>query len=149
MDCCGAFFTGEPVSVLAAGREDGPLTNVFLDFGEGRAVQITRYQVPGGRGQVRLRIVAERGTASAELPGRVRWADGDGRHLQSLPVERPVVQVLLEQFYRVVREGQPPEPALDQAYRLLGWVRATRQSRAEGRRIEVGKSQFANCKAKI
>jgi predicted dehydrogenase len=159
LDCCSALLPGDPVSVLATGREDDSLTTLLLEFEEHRAIQMMRYPDsslnlhrrassnkwgedesagPGSRSKVRLRVVAERGTASAELPRRVSWTDDEGRHLQTLSVDQPTVQVLLEQFYRVVREGEPPEPGLDQAYRLLHWTRAAQRSRAEGRRIEIG-----------
>jgi predicted dehydrogenase len=137
LDCCGDLLAGEPVSVLAAGREDSALTSVLLEFSDERAIQINRCQATGSRGSLRLRVVAERGTASVTGSNRVRWSDGAGRHAHALGAERAPEQGLLEQFYGMVRAGQAPQPNLDQVYRVLRWVRAAARSRAEGRRVEI------------
>jgi predicted dehydrogenase len=137
MDCCGQLLPGEPVSVLAAGPEPSAL--VRLEFAGGRTAQVSRYRVPCSHGGLRLQVVAERGTATAQFPHRLHWTDAAGRQAHVLPGERPVGQILLEQFYQVVRQGRAVEPSLDEAYRLLAWARAAARSRREGRRIELPK----------
>src|SRR5262249_11493146 len=67
--------------------------------------------------------------------------DAEGRHAQALGGERPPEQVLLEQFHQALREGRPPEPGFEDAYRVLGWLRVAARSRAEGRRVAVSSNQ--------
>jgi predicted dehydrogenase len=158
-DCEGGV---QPALPLLGNPVKNALSTLLLEYDAGRAIQITQYQDasldvhrrpstgegewagPSLRSKVRLRVVAERGTASAVLPGRVRWADCDGRHIQSILGVQPAVQVVLEQFYRVVREGQPPQPDLGRAYQLLHWTRAAMRSRSEGRRVSM-----ADCRLPI
>jgi predicted dehydrogenase len=161
-DCEGGVQTPLP---LLGSTVKNSLTSLLLEYDAGRAIQINQYQnasldVHRGpstiklgedesagtsfRSKVRVRVVGERGTASAVLPGRVRWADSEGRHIQSILAAQPAVQVVLEQFYRVVREGQPPQPDLARAYQLLQWTRAAMRSRSEGRRVSI-----ADCRLPI
>jgi predicted dehydrogenase len=131
LDCCCDLLPGDPVGVAATGVEGAGLTNLLLEFEGGRALQVTRYPVFGPRGGVRLRAVCDRGTAAAFLPGRVQWTDASGRHADVLPVERPLGQVLLQEFHDAVRGGRRPEPDLERAARLLAWVRTAARSRGE------------------
>jgi predicted dehydrogenase len=135
--CAEVLGERQPVGVLAAGTEDGGFRSVLLEFDGGRVAQVTGWRTAGTHRAARLHVVAERGTATAELPGRVRWADAEGRHAQALRGERAPEQVLLEQFHQALREGRPPEPGFEDAYRVLGWLRAAARSRAEGRRVAM------------
>jgi predicted dehydrogenase len=137
LDWCAGFMGSEPVSVLAAEVGAARLASLLLEFPGGRAAQISRRSVPGARPSVRLHAVAARGAATAELSGRVRWVGPDGRHVHVLPRQRPIGQVLLESFHRAVTEGGPPDPDLDDARRVLGWLRAAAVSREEGQRVPI------------
>jgi predicted dehydrogenase len=138
LDACTLLLGAVPVSVQEASVESSGLTSMLLDFGNGRAAQLCHYRVPSGRASVRLRVVAERGVAMAELPDRLRWTDATGRHQHTWLRERPVAEVLLEQFHRTVVEKVPPQPSLDDAYRILGWLRTAALSQTEGKRLTLG-----------
>jgi predicted dehydrogenase len=138
LDCCRRLFGGEPGSVVAAELAGGALDGWLLDWGDDRAAQVVRYRGLVPRNGLRLQVVAERGTATAEFPNRLHWADAEGSHSHVGHLDRPLGQVLLEQFYRVVREGAAPEPSLEESYRLLAWARLAAKSRAEGRRVLLG-----------
>jgi predicted dehydrogenase len=137
LDCCSGLIAGEPVGVQALGLAAGGLTSLLLEFDDGRGIHLSRHRVPRSRGGIRLQVVAERGTATVEFPHRLHWTDADGSHTYVAHLDRPLSQLLLEQFYDVARTGRAPEPSLDEVCRLLGWVRAAARSRAEGRRIEL------------
>jgi predicted dehydrogenase len=140
LDCCAALVGGEPVAVLAGSGNDGALASLGVEFEGGRAVQLCRCRVPGGRAGLRLRVIAEGGTATAQFPNRLYWTDSAGSHSHVLPMSRPPAQVFLERFYHLVRSAQPPTPSWDEAYRLCTWLRAAARSRAEGRRILLQES---------
>jgi hypothetical protein len=128
----------EPVSVLESGVPAVGLTNLLLEFNDGRAVQVTHYRAAVTRPAMRLQVVAERGVATVELPDRVRWTDACGRYAHTVAAEQPLGEALLEQFHRTVTEKQAPQPSLDDAQRALGWLRAAARSRAEGKRVALG-----------
>src|SRR4029077_3186333 len=95
-DCAAPLLGGEPTGVLATGGDGWGFTSLLLEFADGRAARITRRRAPWARRGVRLQVVAEHGSATVDLPGRVRWATADGRHLHVLRGQRPLGQVLLE-----------------------------------------------------
>jgi predicted dehydrogenase len=126
---------GTPAGVLASDAGAPGLGTVLLDFGGGRAAQVTLWRAPPGvETGCRVEVVAERGAASAELPGRLSWRDEAGRHLLRLPA-RGGEAALLEGFLEALRAGRPPRPAFEDACRALAWRRAALQSLAEGRRV--------------
>lgn len=135
LDVCTALLGDGPASVSAVGAEAAGFAAVHLDFAGGRAAHI--HCRPGDRPHVRVEVVAEAGSVRADLPDRVRWTAPDGRHAHVVPAGRPVGEVLLERFHDAVSAGGRPEPDLDDAYRVLGWLRAAGQSRCEGRRVEL------------
>lgn len=137
VDWCLSLLGGEPVAVQASGLDTQELASLFLELADGRAVQVFRRRAPGARRSLRLEVIAERGSATVELPGQVLWTDQAGRHAHLLPKQRPVCQTLLERFFQVVREGQAPAPDLATAYQALRWLRAAGVSWAEGKRIAV------------
>jgi predicted dehydrogenase len=140
LDCGTALLAGDPVSVLATGDERGAYAGMVLEFDDGRFFQVSRWRGVVPRGGLRLQAVAERGTATVHFPNRLHWSDAGGGHTHVLPGDRPVGQILLERFLDVVRAGRSPEPSWEEAYRLLGWLRAAGRSRAEGRRIVLGEA---------
>jgi predicted dehydrogenase len=138
LDWCATVLGGEPVNALAGGRDDGAFVSVLLEFPGDRRAQLTGWQTAEAWHAPRLRVLAERGWAAAELPGRLRWADADGRHALAPHGGPPPERVLLERFCHAVGEGQPAGPSLADACRILGWLRAAERSRAEGARVAVG-----------
>jgi predicted dehydrogenase len=137
VDWCAHVLDAEPVSVLAAGTDDGGFASLLLEFPGERPAQLTGWRAPAMWHPPRLRVVAERGWALAELPGRLRWTDANGRHYESRRGTNPE-GVLLERFARTVREGEAPQPSLEDACRAVAWLRAAERSRADGRRVRLG-----------
>jgi predicted dehydrogenase len=136
LDACSTLLEGEPVTAESHALPDDSFVSLFLEFAGSRAVQLTRRTVPHAPPQVRFQVVAERGSATATLPGRLAWTDADGTHSLTGRGQSPAV-ALLETFYRVVREGAAASPGLDEALRPLPWLRAARRSRAEGRPLAL------------
>lgn len=122
-DWCAGLFRQEPQEVRTWSSADGQFTAWFCDFGDGRAAQITRRQEFGRKTQLRLRIIAEHGTALVTLPGRLRWHTPDERHALRLPAP-PVGQVLLERFCDVAAGSPTSYPSLEDACRAAGWLRS-------------------------
>jgi predicted dehydrogenase len=137
LDWCALALDAQPVSVLAAGPDAGGLTSVYLEFPDGRHAQLTGWSGPEAWHAPRLHVHAERGWASVELPGRLRWADVEGRHATTLRGQPQAEAMLLDRFGDALRSGQPPQPGLADAGRLLAWLRAAERSRAEGRRVTI------------
>jgi predicted dehydrogenase len=123
-----------PRAVTAAGNESAGLEALTLDAEGGRALQLMHRHGPGTRPALRVHVVAERGQATLEAPRRLSWTDADGTHTLTLPPGRPLAEVLLTHFYRVVTRGERPWPSLEDAHRALVCLRAAALSRAEGRR---------------
>jgi predicted dehydrogenase len=133
---CARLLGEGPAGVLAtdAGASGG-WGSATLDFPAGRAAQVTLWRAPPGTAAgCRVEVVAERGTATAEMPDRLSWRDEAGRHL--LRLRGPSGEAaLLGQFLDALRAGQAPRPDFEAACRALAWRRATLQSHAEGRRV--------------
>lgn len=136
IDWCVSLMGAEPASVLAAGREAAGFTTVILEWEDGRTVQLTCRTAAVPRRAVRLRVFGDHGAAKVNLPDRLSWGAGAGWHAHRFPVQ-PLGLVLLEQFHRVVTEGQAPQPSLADACRVLDWLRLAARSRAEGRRLTL------------
>jgi predicted dehydrogenase len=134
LDCCASLVPGDPANVLAATNSPGTFISLLMEFTEDRVVHISRCRHTGGRGTLHLRVIAKHGTATVHFPNRVHWTDAEGNHGHILPMPGPLGQTLLEEFYQVARTRQAPTPSWLDACRLLGWLRAADQSRAEGRR---------------
>lgn len=137
LDWCLAFMEGEPASVLAAGLADGGIENLFLEFPDGRAVQVMQRRGPCARARLRLHIVAEKGCATVAPPRHVSWTGADGRHVHALPRGRSLTGLMLEHFFQAVREEKPLTPGLEEVRRPLALLEAARQSRREGRRVAL------------
>jgi predicted dehydrogenase len=138
LDWCAAVLGADPSGVLAGGTDDGAFLSVLLDFPGDRRAQLTGWRAAEGRHAPRLRVLAERGWAAADLTGRLRWADAEGRHASAPRGQAPAEQVMLARFFDAVAARQAPEPCLADACRLLGWLRAAERSRAEGVRVALG-----------
>jgi predicted dehydrogenase len=138
LDWCAAVVGAEPVGVLAGGTDDGAFASLLLEFPGDRRAQLTGWRSAEAWHAPRLRVHAERGWAAADLAGRLRWADADGRHASAPRGQAPAEQVLLGRFFHAVAERQPAEPDLADACRVLGWLRAAERSRAEGVRVALG-----------
>jgi predicted dehydrogenase len=141
VDWCCRLLEGEPTSAQTAGLESVGFASVFWEFGGGRGAQIVQSQACLARPRLRLHVLAEQGTAAIEWPSRVSWTTQDGKHVHVLPRGRSLAEEMLERFHRVISYGHPAEPSLEDAYRVLGWLRAAGQSLTEGRRIDLKASQ--------
>jgi predicted dehydrogenase len=138
LDLCSQLFEAEPLRIAASGTASGDFTGALLEFPDDRRAQLTGWRSAEVWHAPCLRVVAERGWALVELPGRLRWTDAEGRHCyvpRGLPAPD---EVLLDRFFHAVCSGQPPRPNLDEAGRVLGWLRAAERSRAEGIPVVLG-----------
>lgn len=137
IDWCVTVMGRLPVSIQACPVGVTATASLMLEFGDGRAAQIVRRLAPAGCGALRLQVCAERGTALAELPRRVRWTASDGKHVHVLPSRSSLILILLKHFHTAVTTDQAPEPSLDDTYRVLRWFRAAEKTWGEGRRVEL------------
>ena len=133
---CADLLGGEPRSVSATAAEAARFLGVLLQFGDGKAAQLNLWTGTGVRPARRFQAVTDAGDATAELPGTLRWRDGEGSHTIHAP-RRPLPRLLLERFLDALAAGAPPEPGFADAYRALLWARAARRSLAEGRRVDI------------
>jgi len=123
LDLCAYLFNSIPVA--ARPTDVGELSEMHLDFPEGRAARVSRWSAPQVRPSIRLRAIAEQGTAWVELPHRVRWNDAEGWHAENLPRHSSVWQRLLERFHQAVSSGRLMHPSLDEAQRAMRWSHGT------------------------
>jgi predicted dehydrogenase len=137
LDWCTSLLPGEPATLLAAGGGDRALVSLFLEWSDGGVVQLTGRRVGAAGTRCRLEVVAERGSATVELPDRVTWTAPDGRHWHRLRPARPGEELLLEAFHQALQQGRSLQPSLDDASRLLTWLGLADRSRQEGRRLSV------------
>jgi predicted dehydrogenase len=133
---CAWLVDDVPRSVWTVDGAGASFVTLFLRFGSGRLGQVNLWTTPAGRSSPRFEVVAETGTATAELPRRLRWRDADGQHAQRLP-PRAVEQSSLERFILALRDGQPLRPSFEDAYQALTWLRAAVLSRSEGKSISL------------
>ena len=138
LDWCAGLLGGEPVNVSARSLPAVGFSSLFLEFAGGRGVQIVLHKQKRQRGvrerpAVRLRAQAERGWALVALPNQLSWSTRGGVQSHTLRNHRRLAAQLLEHFCGVVRGRDPPEPAFEDVYRLLGWLRLAVRSRDEGR----------------
>jgi predicted dehydrogenase len=126
-----------PLNVLATGVEGLGFVNLLFEFSCGRVVQITRRRGSGTRSSLHVRVVAEKGQATVKLPAQVAWTSGDGKHVHVLQPYRPLYQVILEHFGEIVRGKASPGPNLNDALRVIHWLRAAALSWSEGRRVSL------------
>jgi predicted dehydrogenase len=137
VDWCAGLIGTEPARALAYRADAADYSGLFLECSDGRAMHIGRRSVPTARPALRLRVVAERGSAAIQHPDRVSWTTVSGSCVQQLRGVRPVTQTLLLQFHQAVQTGQVAEASLDAGYRALRWLRAAARSLAENRPIAL------------
>jgi predicted dehydrogenase len=133
---CAALFDGEPRRLLATDAADAELKTLLLDYGGGRAAQLTQARVCDGPPVWHLHVTTERGTAVA-APGRLHWSGRDGYLTQTFPRGPSPLRRQLEAFHDAVCSGRASGPRLDDAYRLLTWRRLAGRSAAEGRWLDL------------
>ncbi len=133
---CAWLLDDVPRSVWTLDGERASFVTVMLRFGCDRLAQVNLWTATAGRTPPRFEVVAEAGTATAELPRQLRWRDADGQHAQRLPL-RSAEQSSLERFILALRAGQPLRPSFEDAYQALSWLRAALQSRSEGKCISL------------
>jgi predicted dehydrogenase len=156
LDWCAELLGDEPLNVTARSLETIGFRSVFLEFADGRGVQIVRRSLTlpslpaaGGassvrgwqgikhRPTVRLQVQAERGSALVELPNQLSWCTQEGVKSHTLHGQRPLAQLLLVHFHEVVLGNVRPASTLADAYRVLRWLRLAVQSRDEGRLLSL------------
>ena len=133
---CAWLLDDVPRSVWTLDGESASFVTLMLRFGCDRLAQVNLWMTTVGRTPPRFEVVAEAGTATAELPRQLRWRDADGQHAQRLP-PRSAEQSSLERFILAQRAGQPLRPSFEDAYQALTWLRAAVQSRSEGKCISL------------
>jgi predicted dehydrogenase len=131
---CASLLEATPQSVWTIDGERASFVTVVMQFGAERLAQVTLWVAEAGRAPGRFQVIAEAGTATAELPRQLRWRDADGQNAQRLPSRSPE-QNGLERFLVALRSGPPPRPSFEDAYQALVWLRAALRSRTEGQRI--------------
>jgi predicted dehydrogenase len=158
VDWCRYVAGVEPTSVVAVrhaeavGADTDDYRMMSLDFsatgriGDGPLAQIScGYYMPraweeavGFRPPPGLQVVCERGIAFVDLPQTLVWFDNAGRHQESLESERPVGELMLGQFHRMVTSLVRQTSGLDDTLRAMRIVEAADRSVAEGIRVAVG-----------
>jgi predicted dehydrogenase len=133
---CAWLLDDVPRSVWTVNGGNASYVTLVLRFGCDRLAQVNLWTAAVGRTPTRFEVIAEAGTATAELPRRIRWRDEDGQHAQHLP-PRSAEQSSLERFILSLRAGQPLQPSFEDAYQALTWLRAAVRSRSEGRIISM------------
>jgi predicted dehydrogenase len=118
---CGRLLGASPDSVSLRSMGDAGLVTLVLQAEGGRAAQVSLWT--GVEASCRVEVVAEKGTAVAHLPRRVRWSDAEGEHMQRLPPQSSL-DALLGRFADALDAGQPPRPGIEDACETLAWSRA-------------------------
>jgi predicted dehydrogenase len=137
---CAWLLDDTPRSVWTFAGDRASFVTLMLRFGGERLAQVNLWTATAGRTPPRFELVAETGTATAELPRQLRWRDADGQHGQRLP-PRSAEQNALERFILALRGGQPVRPSFEDAYQALTWLRAAARSRSEGRSISLDNAE--------
>jgi predicted dehydrogenase len=132
---CAWLLDDAPRSVWTIDGDGAAFVTLVLRFGGDRLAQLTLWTA-ARRSPGRFEVVAEAGTATAELPRQLRWRDDDGQHAQRLPPRSPE-QSGLERFILALRSGQPMRPSFAAAHRALTWLHAARRSREEKQAIAL------------
>ena len=133
---CASLLDDVPRSIWTMDGDSASFVTLVLRFGYDRLAQVNLWTATTGRTPPRFEVVAEAGTATAELPRKLRWRDADGQHTQRLP-PRSAEQSGLERFILALRAGQPLRPSYEDAYQALTWLRAAVRSRSEGKSISL------------
>jgi len=116
--------------------ENQTLASILLEFGPQQIAQVTLAARPNARPGTRFFVEAERGRARAELPGRVRWQDGQGQHRQRFALRSSLHAQLLQRFVRGFTSN------LAEAQELLAWQQAALLSLRENRHITLPTAEW-------
>jgi predicted dehydrogenase len=135
LDWCTSLLRAEPIGVTASSLRSSGFSSVFLEFFGGRGVQLLCRKALASKPIARLEALAERGSAVVEWPHQVSWSTQQGSYSHALRGGRPLTQALLERFREAVQNGRRMEPNLDDAYRLLRWLRLAARSQSERRSL--------------
>lgn len=136
LSACAWLLDDVPRSVWTIDGDSALFVTLVLRYGRDRLAQVNVWTTPAGRTPPRFEVIAESGTATAELPRQLRWRDADGQHAQRLP-PRSTEQTSLERFILALRAGQPLRPSFEDAYQALTWLRAAVRSRSEAQAISL------------
>jgi len=145
-------FSRDPVRVQSLGEqtlEHGPcrhFESLVADFGSGGVGQVAARQfrkpqwtdAAKFRGSPSFQVVAEHGVAFVEMPGEVTWFDHAGRHDESLEMDRPLGEMLIDRFYRIVVHGLNPSPGLNDAARARAMLIEARHAHSPDAQRTVG-----------
>jgi predicted dehydrogenase len=132
-----SLFESAPEAVSAqSAHEAADFASVVLEFPEERTAQLVLWRGPAEQTRTWLEVETDAGSLRAELPRQLSWRNAAGRHALEVPHGLAEVWVL-DRFVQAVQEGQAPAFSFEHAFQALTWLRAARQSRAEGRRVEV------------
>jgi predicted dehydrogenase len=123
--CCADLFGTAPIHCRMTAVAGTGLTTLTAEFCAGRAAQLTVWRGAQVKPSWQIEVVAEKGTAAAELPGRLRWRDAAGGHVLHVPGRRPE-QSLLERFVQGLREGTPLHPGIAEAHEAWTWLQQAR-----------------------
>jgi predicted dehydrogenase len=134
LSVCAWLLDDVPRSVWTIDDNSASFVTLVLRFGQDRLAQVNVWTAPAGRTPPRVEVVAESGTATAELPRQLRWRDADGQHAHRLPY-RTTEQTSLERFILALRARQPFQPSFEEVHQALTWLRAAVRSRSEGQAI--------------
>lgn len=157
VDWCRYVVGSEPTSVVSIRHLAQPSGEyedyqmMSLDFtatgepGQGTVAQIScgRYmpvawqEAVGYRPPAALQVACERGIAFLDLPTTLVWFDEAGRHQEALDHERPVGEMLLQQFYREVTSLVRNPASLEDSYRAVDIVGHARESQRTGQRQRI------------
>jgi predicted dehydrogenase len=143
---CADLFGSPPTRVSALAAESAEVVSLLLDHGDGRTAQVNLWCGPAVMAACRIGVITPQGSATAELPFRLCWRDGDGLHTERRAC-RPAEDAHLEQFAESWHNKQPPQPTFEDAYRCLTWLRAAWQSQAEGRPVVLASADAGGTEA--
>ncbi len=115
---CAWLLDDRPRSVWTIDGDGASFVTLVLRFGGERLAQVTLWTAAAGRAPGRFEVIAEAGTATAQLPRQLRWRDDEGQHAQRLP-PRSAEQSGLERFLLALRSGQPLRPSFAETYQAL------------------------------
>ncbi|HTU17118.1 MAG TPA: Gfo/Idh/MocA family oxidoreductase [Gemmataceae bacterium] len=130
LTACAWLLDDVPRSIWTIDGDSASFVTLVLRFGRDRLAQVNLWTAAAGRPPARFEVVAESGTAAAELPRQLRWRDADGQHAQRLP-PRATEHNALERFILALRDGQPLRPNFEDVHQALTWLRAAVSSRSE------------------
>lgn len=157
IDWCGYVAGTPPTSVMAVRHAEAEASGLddyqmmSLDYsvgggtGTGCLAQIScGYYIPQQweeavtfRPPAALQVACEHGIAFVDLPSSLVWFDTAGRHLESLESDRPVGEMMLSQFHRMVTSLVRHISGLDDTLFAMQVVSAAANSQREGLRIRL------------